>query len=191
MLAAIALIPGIARLPRPARRSFPRSRAAAQAVGRRPAGGLNAARGGGAFWPALACACLGLLFATELAAASYEIIGVEVVYANPAKVTAALPHAVVIRSSRRRFENLTANTRNALARRLVYQTRVRIKGQIYYRLAVGNFASTAAAQAALKQLRPFFKDAWIYRRSEAEQRQLELMLQPARAEPESDRKSVV
>ena len=157
MLIAIALIPSTAALCNIGRRSL----------------------------PCLVCACLGLLFAAELSAASYEIIGVEAVYANPASVTEVLPHAVVIRSSQRRFENLTANTRNALARRLVYQTRVRIKGQIYYRLAVGNFASTAAAQAALKQLRPFFKDAWIYRRSEAEQRQLELMLQPARAEPES------
>ena len=141
-------------------------------------------RGLGSAWPVLFCACLGLLFATELAAASYEIIGVEAVYANPANVAEALPHAIVIRSSRRRFDNLTANTRNALARQLVYQTRVRIKGQIYYRLAVGNFASTAAAQAAAKQLQPFFKDAWVYRRTEAERRQLEAMLRPARAEPQ-------
>ena len=156
MFAAIALIPATAALSK---------------IGRR-------------FLQGLACACLGLLFATELAAASYEMIGVEAVYANPARVTAVLPYAIVIRSSRRRFENLTANTRNALARRLVYQTRVRIKGQIYYRLAVGNFASAAAAQAAQTQLRPFFKDAWVYHRSDAELSQLEQMLQPARSEPQ-------
>jgi len=119
--------------------------------------------------------CLGLaaLLANAALAASYDFVALESLFQNPGEVGRVHPRAIVVTSSKQRFQRLPRNMQNALKDRFVYQTRVRVDGRLYYRLAVGNFESERDAQQHLRELRPVFADAWIYQRVPAERQALE------------------
>jgi hypothetical protein len=112
-------------------------------------------------------------------AANYEFLGFENFYGDAAGITVIHPFAIVLRSSTQRFGELSRGTRGALRNQFVYQTRVKVRGQPFYRLAAGNFADAAAARSALQKLRPWFKDAWVYRREDPERQALRARLQTA------------
>ena len=124
----------------------------------------------------------------EVSAAGYEIIAIENVFSDSPQAMPVHPLAIIITSSRQRFDFLPRNTRNALKQYFVYQTKVRVNGTIFYRLALGNFNTTSDAQATLKKLKPSFSNAWTYQRTGAEQKLLEAYLQKIssnqRSEPE-------
>lgn len=105
-------------------------------------------------------------------AASYEFLSIETVFNDAPPIRQVQPLAIVVISSRQRFDRLPRNTQNALKNHFVYQTRGRIDGTVYFRLVIGNFGSTAEAQDQLKKLRPVFTDAWVYRRDGAERQAL-------------------
>ena len=121
----------------------------------------------GATW---LCLCLGL--PVEAVAADYEILSIENVFSNPQKIAEIQSHAIIVTSSTRRSTKLPRNTRDALKDYFVYQTRVKVKGIEYYRLALGNFKNAREAQATLNRLKPVFSNAWIYQRSGAERQKL-------------------
>jgi len=124
------------------------------------------------FWLSIIClACVPALL-LEAAAASYELLSIESVFGNPARIRQILPRGIVVTSSRQRYASLPSNTQKALQDYFVYQIRVRVEGAVYYRLIVGNFRSQEEAQARLKKLRPIFSDAWIYQRTQAERQSL-------------------
>ena len=124
------------------------------------------------FWLSLIYLACAPALLIEAAAASYEILSIEGIFGNPAGIRQILPRAIVVTSSRQRYERLPRNTQKALQDYFVYQIRVRVENTVYYRLIVGNFGSQDEAQARLKKLRPIFADAWIYQRSEAERQAL-------------------
>lgn len=126
----------------------------------------------GAFWLGL-----GLGLPLEAMAADYEILAIESVFLKPTAIKRMQARAIVVTSTRQRINKLPRNTRDALKGHFVYQTRVKVKGTIYYRLVLGNFATASDAQIALKKLKPVFANAWIYQRSIAERQQLERFLQ--------------
>jgi len=109
-----------------------------------------------------------LFVAGETFAANYEFLAIENVYVHPTDIAVIHPFAIVLRSSQQRFGELSRGTGDALRNQFVYQTRIKVRGQVFYRLAVGNFASAAAARSALQKLKPWFKDAWIYQRESSE-----------------------
>jgi hypothetical protein len=109
---------------------------------------------------------------SEVSAADYEIINIENVFSNPSQAIPLQSRAIVIASSRQRFASLAENTRNALKGQFVYQAKVKVKGKIFFRLALGNFKSASDAKAALKKLKPLFPEAWIYQRSNLERQKL-------------------
>lgn len=114
-------------------------------------------------------------------AANYEFLAFENFYGDAAEITVIHPFAIVLRSSKQPFGELSRGTRGALRNQFVYQTRVKVGGQTFYRLAAGNFADAAAARSALQKLRPWFKDAWVYRREEPEGQTLRARLQTTTA----------
>ena len=113
----------------------------------------------------------------DVSAANYEFISIVNVFSNPSQAIPLQPRAIVIASGRKRFSSLPRNGRNALRRQFVYQTKVKIGGKIYFRLALGNFKSSSDAEAALKKLKSIFPDAWIYQRSKLERQKLRASLQ--------------
>lgn len=132
----------------------------------------------GIIWAAFCFAVI-----SDASAAGYEFISIENIFSNPPQAMPLQPRAIVIASSRQRFSSPPANNRNVLKRQFVYQTRVKIKGKIYYRLALGNFKSVSDAKVALKKLKPLFPDAWIYQRSKLEREKLSASIkkpQPAK-----------
>ncbi len=135
-----------------------------------------------------------LVFSSDIAAANYEFIALENVFNKPPQPITVQPGAIVIISSRQRFDSLPQNTRNTLKKYFVYQTRVKLDGTIFYRLALGNFKTANDAQATLKKLKPSFSDAWIYQRTNTETQKLATYLntigsdnkaQPIKTIPES------
>jgi hypothetical protein len=79
----------------------------------------------------------------EVSAAGYEIIAIENVFSDSPQAMPMYPLAIIITSSRQRFDILPRNTRNTLKQYFVYQTKVRVNGTIFYRLALGNFNTPA------------------------------------------------
>ncbi len=124
----------------------------------------------------LAWAGLCLVLPVDALAAGYEFIAVENLFANPPQATQAQPGAIVITSSRQRFESLPGNTRRALQDYFVYQTRVKVDGIIYFRLVIGNYRNAVDAEAVLNKLKPTFANAWVYLRTEAERQGLDAFL---------------
>ena len=137
--------------------------------------------------PRLGLTLICLLVAGGAFAANYEFLALENVYGDPADIAVINPFAIVLRSSRRRFGELSQGTRGALRNQFVYQTRVEVRGQVFYRLAVGNFADATAAKSALQKLKPWFKDAWIYQRENSERQALRAVARDVKpvAEPET------
>lgn len=125
------------------------------------------------------------LLANSALAASYEFVALENLLYNPGEIRRVHPRAIVVTSSRQRFGRLPRNMQSALDGQFIYQTRVRIDGADYYRLAVGNFASLEEARRQLRALRPIFADAWIYQRNAAERQALEARLSKAAVAVES------
>ena len=124
----------------------------------------------------LAWAGLCLVLPVDALAAGYEFIAVENLFANPPQAMQAQPGAIVITSSRQRFESLPGNTRRALQDYFVYQTRVKVDGIIYFRLVIGNYRNAVDAEAVLSKLKPTFANAWVYLRTEAERQGLDAFL---------------
>jgi hypothetical protein len=123
--------------------------------------------------------CIGLwfVFMPEVSAASYEFVDLETVFSKPLQATRVESLAIILESSPRRFSGLSETQQNALQGEFVYQTSVRVKGKDFFRLATGNFDSTAKAKAALEKLKPVFVDAWIYQRSNPERQQIRKFLE--------------
>ena len=117
---------------------------------------------------------LGVLLITSsiTAAASFQFLGVESVFGNPSKVSEVYSFAIVITSGREQIPGIPQKYRGTLRKYFVYQTRVKVDGNTYYRLAAGNFTDSETARIALQQLRQSFANAWIYRRSPPEVKQL-------------------
>jgi hypothetical protein len=120
---------------------------------------------------------LWFVFMPEVSAASYEFVGLETVFSKPSQATRVEPLAIILASSPQRFSGLSQTQQNALQGQFVYQTRVKIKGKAYYRLALGNFDSTAEAKATLEKIKLLFVDAWIYQRSNPERQQIRTFLE--------------
>ena len=108
---------------------------------------------------------LWFIFMPEVLAASYEFVGLQIVSGEPAEAVRVQPLAIVLDSSAQPYTGLSSIQQDTLQGQFVYQTKVKVKGKTYHRLALGNFASTADAKAALTKLKPVFVDAWIYQRS--------------------------
>jgi len=129
-------------------------------------------------WPLLVAL---LTLCSIASAASFVFLSVEGVFVNPPSASAIQPYAIVITSSSRRFIALPADGRPLLQEYFIYQTRVSVEEQNYYRLALGNFSSERAARIQLERLQTSFADAWIYRRSPGEIKQLAQFLGESRA----------
>jgi len=122
----------------------------------------------------------------EVSAASYEFVGLEAVFIKPLEATRVQPLAIILASSPQRFSELSPTQQNTLQGQFVYQTRVKVKGKAYYRLALGNFQSTENARATLAKLKPVFVDAWIYQRSNPERQQLRTLLKVSGGNQEAE-----
>ena len=106
--------------------------------------------------------------APQLDAADYEFDGLETVFAKPPPAMPIHPHAIVLASRERRLIRLSQRDIGALRGRFVYQTRVKVNGKTYFRLATGNFRNPGDAAKAVSALKAVYPDAWVYRRSGAE-----------------------
>jgi hypothetical protein len=129
---------------------------------------------------------LWLVYMPEVSAASYEFVSLENVFSKPFETTRVQSLAIVLASSPQPFTSLSPTQQNALQGQLVYQTRVNVKGKAYYRLALGNFQSSADARAALGNLKQLFVDAWIYQRSNPERQQLRTLLKVSDGNQEAE-----
>jgi len=129
---------------------------------------------------------LWFFFMPEVSAASYEFVGLEAVFIKPLEATRVQPLAIILASSPQRFSELSPTQQNTLQGQFVYQTRVKVKGKAYYRLALGNFQSTENARATLAKLKPVFVDAWIYQRSNPERQQLRTLLKVSGGNQEAE-----
>ena len=122
-----------------------------------------------------------LALCSTASAASFVFLNVEGVFNNPPSASAIQPYAIVLSSSSRRFIALPPDGRPLLQEYFIYQTRVSVEDQTYYRLALGNFSSEKTAQIQLQRLQKSFAEAWIYRRNPDEEKQLAKFLGQARA----------
>jgi len=124
-----------------------------------------------------------LLLQTALPAiaAGYESIGVESVFTAAPQIRDINPYAIVLASSRRRYNLLPAENRQLLQQFFVYQTRVRVQQQEFYRLVVGNYSNANTARIALQRLVNAYPDAWIYKRNADEIKQLAKFIQTSPA----------
>jgi hypothetical protein len=125
----------------------------------------------------LVCVSLCFVFMPEVSADSYEFVGLESVFNKPSQATRVESLAIILASNPQRFNGLSQPQQEALQGQFVYQTQVRVKGKAYYRLALGNYASTATARVALQKVKPLFVDAWIYQRSNTERQQIRKFLE--------------
>ena len=125
----------------------------------------------------LVCGLLLLTAALPAAAAGFEAIAVESIFTTAPPARNINPYAIVITSSRRRFNLLPAENIRELQQYFVYQTKVKVQEQIFYRLVVGNYTNANTARIALQRLREFYPDAWIYKRDSAEMKQLARSIQ--------------
>jgi len=132
---------------------------------------------------------LWFVFMPEASAASYEFIGLEIVFSKPSQATRVEPLAILLASSPQRFNELSQTQRDTLQGQFVYQTRVKVKGKAYYRLALGNFHSIEKARATLAKLKPVFVDSWIYQRSNPERQQLRKFLKDSGVNPQTEASS--
>jgi hypothetical protein len=121
--------------------------------------------------------CLWPGFSADLLAAGYEFSAIESLIGETPQALRIQPHAIVISSSRQRFDKLPQNTRNALKGYFSYQARVKVNQTTYYRLVIGNYQTLNRARADLKKLKPTFPNAWVYRRSDVERQGLDKFLQ--------------
>ena len=119
---------------------------------------------------------LWVIFMPEVLAASYEFVDLQTISGEPSETVRVQPLAIVLDSSPQPYTRLSPIQQDALQGQFVYQTKVKVKGKIYHRLALGNFATTADARTALGKLKPVFVDAWIYQRSNPERQQLRTLL---------------
>ncbi|MCP4767244.1 MAG: SPOR domain-containing protein [Gammaproteobacteria bacterium] len=122
----------------------------------------------------------------EVSAASYEFVGLETVLSKPLQATRVESLAIVLTSSPQRISGLSQTQQDALQGQFVYQTKVKVKGKVHYRLALGNFDSTEKARAALGKLKPLFVDAWIYQRSNSERQQIRTFLEDSGVNQENE-----
>ena len=129
---------------------------------------------------------LWFVFMPEVSAASYEFVGLETVISKPLQATRVESLAIVLASSPQRISGLSQTQQDALQGQFVYQTKVKVKGKAYYRLALGNFDSTEKARAALGKLKPLFVDAWIYQRSNSERQQIRAFLEDSGVNQEDE-----
>lgn len=113
-------------------------------------------------------AVLSLFFTSAVLAANFEYMGVESVFRNLPEASKVQSHAIMIASGRRPFGSLRDKDLAEIQDYFVYQTKVKIDGTLYYRLAVGNFADAIVAKNDLQQLQLSFPDAWIYERGKLE-----------------------
>jgi hypothetical protein len=122
-----------------------------------------------------------LLPATRPAvAAGFESIAVESIFTAAPPARNINPYAIVIASSRRRFNMLPADNNRLLQQHFVYQTRVKVQEQTFYRLVVGNFTNANTARIALQRFKDSYPDAWIYKRDSDEMKQLARKIQESR-----------
>jgi hypothetical protein len=70
--------------------------------------------------------CLWPGFSADLLAAGYEFSAIESLIGETPQALRIQPHAIVISSSRQRFDKLPQNTRNALKGYFSYQARVKV-----------------------------------------------------------------
>ena len=119
-------------------------------------------------------------------AAGYESIGVESVFTTAPRIRDLNPYAIVIASNRRRLNQLPAGNRQSLQQFFVYQTRVRVQQQEFFRLVVGNYSNANTARIALQRLAEIYPDAWIYRRNADEMKQLARFIQQSAPRAVSD-----
>ncbi|HUV22219.1 MAG TPA: hypothetical protein VMZ32_10545 [Gammaproteobacteria bacterium] len=122
-----------------------------------------------------------LALCSTATAASFMFLSVEGVFNNPPSASAIQPYAIVLSSSSRRFIALPPDGRPLLQEYFIYQTRVSVEDQTYYRLALGNFSSERTARIELQRLQKSFAEAWIYRRNPEEEKQLAKFLGQSRA----------
>jgi hypothetical protein len=135
------------------------------------------------FWLSRIICVVMLSLITSAYAASFEFLQVEDIFTSPPKASQVQDFAIAVASSRRRFRVLPAKNRSQLNEYFVFQTRVKIGDQIFYRLAIGNFSTSRSARVALQRIRTTFADAWIYKRSPQEATQLARYIKNAPASP--------
>ncbi|MDH3633680.1 MAG: hypothetical protein OES20_03155 [Gammaproteobacteria bacterium] len=123
---------------------------------------------------------------SDVSAASYEIIAIENLFLSPPQPMQVQPHAIIIASSRQPFDGLPQNTRNTLQNYFVYQAKVKVNGEFFHRLVLGNFRTADIARAALKKLKPYFSSARIYLRTKTEQQKLTAFLKQVGSEQKTE-----
>ena len=116
----------------------------------------------------LLCALVLLPAMRPAVAAGFESIAVESIFTAAPPARNINPYAIVIASSRRRFNMLPADNNRLLQQHFVYQTRVKVQEQTFYRLVVGNFTNASTARIALQRFKDSYPDAWIYKRDSDE-----------------------
>ena len=115
---------------------------------------------------------LSLLYVADVAAAEYEFLEIETVFSKPPQASWVHAYAIVLSSSRQKFKGLSASERDILHDYFVYQTKIKIGGKIFYRLAMGDFQNISDARSALDRVKQNYADAWVYKRKKSERHKL-------------------
>jgi membrane fusion protein (multidrug efflux system) len=110
--------------------------------------------------PGLLLALALLFHLLPVSAASFDFLGVEVIYGKVARGERVHTHAIMVASARKPFRAVLYKDQD-----FYYQSKVSIDDTVYYRLSVGNFTSKSNAGQQLAAVQQKFPGAKIFKRS--------------------------
>jgi hypothetical protein len=109
---------------------------------------------------------------SPMALATDEFIGIESVFRKPLQVLNINRFAINLASYPQPVNFKSVNNLNKINDNLIYQVKVKVKSNIYYRVVTGNYETQALAKRELDKLKGLFPGAWIYSRSRNEQKKI-------------------
>lgn len=133
---------------------------------------------------------MALLFSGSTYAVVVDVLAIQNIFEKLSSNEDVRPYGIILKSYSRPLISNKIKPFKRVKGEVLYQLKVRVDGEIYYRLVLGNFANRRLAQNRLKQVKGVYTDAWIGKRLSIEKtllaEQFKSSQKPARV-PESEK----
>lgn len=127
-------------------------------------------------WLPRCCFIVFLLSSMNAVAASSRFLGVQGFALTIPEQTRVLAYSINLVSYNQLLKATEIKAISKLQSDWLYFVKVEVNGKIYYRLVMGNYASSSEALKALVTAKKYFPGAWINRRNATEIKQLKKLL---------------
>ena len=120
-----------------------------------------------------------LLLPSQLLSATVDVMSLDKILRQPDVTKQVFLYVINLASLPAMLDGSAVKHFDKLGDRLIYYVKVKVDGVIYYRLSLGNFANRRLAQQGLGEIKPYYPDAWIGKRSSLELESLRAEIMPA------------